>query len=257
MKKNTCNVLICLIFLMTVCCCNNLIAEVIMVGGYDFPPFVEVKKDNVVDGITKQLIIEMNQIQKKYKFKFCLTSPKRRYFDFDQKKYDLIMFEDINWGWKKKNVFASKVFLKGGEVYITKAAPNKNQIYFNNLKNKNIAIIKGYHYGFADFNSNEKFLRDNFKVQFSSYHEGNILKVIFERADISVVNLCYLRQFFYYNPEQKKQIMVSDKFDQQYNHTILARTNAKISIEEINRLLTKMEKAGIISQLACKQDNNN
>ena len=225
-------------------------AEIVKVGAYHFPPFVEVDKTNV-DGITKKFILEMNKLQKKYEFEFFLTSPKRRYYDFDQKKFDLIMFEDIKWGWKKKDIVASKVFLKGGEVYITKAASNKDQSYFDNFKNKYIAIIKGYHYGFANFNSDEKYLRDNFKVQFSSYHEGNIMKVIFERADISVVNLCYLRQFFLNYPEKRNQIMVSEKYDQRYNHTILARKNSTISIKEINRLLSKMEKSGIISQLTC------
>jgi ABC-type amino acid transport substrate-binding protein len=228
--------------------CNNLFAKVLHVGGYHFPPFVIVEQDKVV-GTTKKLIQEMNQLQDKYTFKFFLTSPKRRYYDFDKKKFDLILFEDINWGWKNKNIEASKVYLKGGEVYITKADPTKDQRYFDSFKDKQIAIIKGYHYGFANFNSDERFLKDNFNIQFSSYHQGNILKVIFERADIAVVNLCYLRQFFIQHPEQQNKILVSDKYDQRYNHTILLRKNISLTIEETNKLLTKMKKSGVLLRL--------
>jgi ABC-type amino acid transport substrate-binding protein len=202
-----------------------------------------------IEGTTKELIREMNKIQDKYTFQFFLTSPKRRYYDFDKKKFDLILFEDINWGWKDKNIEASKVFLKGGEVYITKADSIKNQRYFDHFKDKHIAIIRGYHYGFAHFNADEKFLKKHFNIQFSSYHKGNILKVIFGRADIAVVNVCYLNQFFLQHPEKQKQILVSDKFDQRYNHTALLRKNLSITIEEINKWLAKMEKTGVLLRL--------
>jgi len=230
---------------------NNLIAEVIKVGGYHFPPFVELDRDNKASGITKQLIHEMNQIQDKYTFVFFLTSPTRRYFDFDQKKFDLIMFEDIRWGWQNKDIAASKVFFKGGEVYITKADPKKDQSYFDHFQDKSIAIIKGYHYRFANFNSDETYLKDHFRVQFSSHHKGNILKVLFGRADISVVTLVYLKHFLFHHPEKKKRLLISEKFDQKYNHTILVRKKASITMKEINTLLTQMDHAGIISRIAC------
>jgi ABC-type amino acid transport substrate-binding protein len=236
------------VFANTCLSCNNLFANVIHVGGYHFPPFVMVKQDKVV-GTTKAFIQEMNKIQDKYTFKFFLTSPKRRYYDFDNKKFDLLLFEDINWGWKNKDIVASKVYLEGGEVYITKADPTKNQGYFDSLQDKQIAIIKGYHYGFANFSSDEIFLKKNFHIQFSSYHKGNILKIIFDRADIAVVNLCYLNNFFLQHPEKKNEIMVSNKFDQRYNHTILLRKNISLTIEEINKLLTKMEKSGVLLHL--------
>jgi len=234
--------------------CNPLFAENVKVGAYHFPPFVVVdKNNNKVEGITKKLIHEMNLLQKKIKFELFLTSPSRRFYDFDQKNFDLIMFEDIKWGWKNKDIVASNVFLKGGEVYITKADPSKNQSYFDSLKDKHIAIIKGYHYGFANFNSDEKYLKNHFKIQFSSYHEGNILKVIFGRADISIVNLCYLRSFLLNHPEKKNQILISEKFDQRYNHTILARKNSAVKMSEINQLLSQMEKSGTLSRIACSK----
>ncbi len=47
----------------------------------------------------------------------------------------------------------------------------------------------------------------------------------------------------------KNKILVSDKFDQKYNHTILVKNNTGISLDEMNALLSKMEKAGELSAL--------
>ncbi len=78
---------------------NQAIAETetVNVGGYVFPPFVEEISNQYV-GITIDLISEMNSFQNKYKFQFVSTSPKRRFRAFDKGTFDLIMFEDKNWG---------------------------------------------------------------------------------------------------------------------------------------------------------------
>ncbi len=235
-------------FLGICVCGNQVIAETIKVGGYSFPPFVEEIR-NQHSGITIDLLNEMNSFQNKYKFQFFSTSPKRRYSDFDKGKFDLIMFEDKSWGWKEKDIAASKALLKGGEVYVTKTDSSKDQSYFDSFQNKSIAVILGYHYGFANFNSDEKFLKDNFKIQLSSTHEGNIKKVLKGRADISVVTLSYLKKFLKEYPDNKSKLLVSDKFDQRYNHTILLRKNSKIDVKEMNTLITKMEEAGVLSRI--------
>ncbi len=152
-------------------------------------------------------------------------------------------------GWKDKGIAVSKVFLKGGEVYITKAEFSKDQSYFDSIKHKSIAVILGYHYGFANFNSDEKFLKNNFNIQLSSTHKGNIGKILMGRSDISVITLSYLNRFFKQNPDMKKRLLVSEKFDQQYNHTILLRKNSKIDVKEVNTLLTKMDEAGMLSRI--------
>ncbi len=86
------------------------------------------------------------------------------------------MFEDKNWGWKNKNISPSKVILKGGEVYIANSDTAKNQSYFENIKGRSIAAFLGYHYGFAGFNADEQYLKNNFKIELSSTHQGNIKK---------------------------------------------------------------------------------
>ncbi|WP_028863788.1 substrate-binding periplasmic protein [Psychromonas aquimarina] len=164
-------------------------AETIKVGGYYFPPFVDKNDKNQYIGLAIDLIKEMNSFQDKFHFQFVPTSPKRRYSAFEQKEFDLIMFEDLAWGWKNKELAASKVILQGGEVYITKAEPFKDQSYFDSLKDKSFAVILGYHYGFAGFNADEKFLKKNFKIKLNTAHSSNIKVILSGRTDISVVSL--------------------------------------------------------------------
>jgi len=224
-------------------------AKLIKVGGYLFPPFVEKNLENEYVGITIDFIKEMNLIQDKFKFEFVPISSKRRYASYDNKKFDLIIFEDKNWGWEDKNIISSDLILEGGEVYITKADPSKNQTYFDDFTNKEIALILGYHYGFADFNSDEDFLNKHFNIQFSTTHSGNIKKILIERADLSVVTLSYLNKFFDENPSEKCKILVSKKFDQKYKHRILLREDSEVKIEEINSILYEMKDTGVLLRI--------
>ncbi|WP_157619268.1 hypothetical protein [Psychromonas aquimarina] len=44
-------------------------------------------------------------------------------------------------------------------------------------------------------------------------------------------------------------LLVSEKFDQQYNHRILLRKGAQIDVLQVNTLLTQMDNAGILSRI--------
>lgn len=47
----------------------------------------------------------------------------------------------------------------------------------------------------------------------------------------------------------KKKLIISKKFDQIYNHTILVRKGSVPNVDEINTMLTEMKKAGILQNL--------
>ena len=225
------------------------LGKTINVGGYYFPPFVEQNEELQYIGITIDLINEMNKFQSDYKFNFVATSPKRRFSAFANNEFDLIMFEDIAWDWHYKEITASDVILHGGEVYITKANKGKGQSYFDSFEDKSIAVILGYHYGFADFEANEKRLKQVYNIQFNNGHAINIKKILSDRADISIVNQSYLNNYLKLHPEVRGQLLVSEKLDQEYHHTMLLRNNAAINIEQLNLLLSSMKEVGILSKV--------
>ena len=221
--------------------------QIINVGGYHFPPFVDEKYENAT-GITIDLIQLLNIYQKKYEFKFILSSSTRRFNHFNEKKYDMIMFESIDWGWKKMDVESSKVYFIGGSKYVTKAEPGKNQSYFDNLNGKSILIILGYHYGFCNYNTDADYLKTHYNATMTSAHEGNILSVIKGRSDMTVVIETYLKKFLHDNPSIKDKILISDKYDLKNYYTILIRKGFKPDTQYMNDLLTRMEKDGTLTK---------
>ena len=221
--------------------------QVVKVGGYDFPPFVD--KTAGATSLTLDLIDALNAFQKKYIFEFVHTSSKRRFINFDEKKYDLIFFEAIDWGWQGREIEASQVIMHGGTVYITRMDKHKDQRYFDDFQGKTIWGILGYHYGFANFNADHEFLKRKFNAHMTTSQEGLIEAAVTGRADISVVVKEYLQIYLLKHPEVQKKILVSTKFDAVNSYTILVRKGINPSVSEINKILSDMESAGILKKL--------
>ena len=221
--------------------------QVVKVGGYDFPPFVDKSAGGT--SLTLELIAALNAFQKKYFFVFVDTSSKRRFINFEEKKYDLIFFEAIDWGWQGREVEATDVILQGGAVYITRAEKNKDQRYFDDFKGKSIWGILGYHYGFAHFNADHEYLKKTFNAHMVTSQEGLVAAAVNGRADISVVVKEYLQVYLLKHPEVQKKILVSKKFDAVNSYTILVRKGINPKVAELNKLLSEMENAGIFSKL--------
>lgn len=221
---------------------------VVKVGGYDFPPFINTNT-SATTGITIDLIKALNNFQKKYRFEFFLTSPNRQYHTFDKGFYDLIFFESLQWGWEQKPIDVSNVFLTGGEVYITKASPEKDQTYFDNLAGKSKTGILGYHYGFANFDANPEKLKQTYQMELLTDHKLMIDKVITGQVDIAVVTASYLSYYLKESPFDIPRLLISKKYDQKYRHTALVRKGIKPDVNEINQLLDDMKKSGALKKI--------
>ncbi len=223
----------------------------VKVGGYQFAPFVEVDHQSV-SGLTLDLIALLNQEQSKYHFSFILTSPKRRYLDFERKQFDALFFESIHWSWKDKNILASDVFLTGGEVYISSKQDNKTQAYFDSITKKSLVGILGYHYGFADFNANEMELKKAFNIQLVHSPSTIINQVLANKSNIGIITKSYLKKQMKQQTNLANEILISNKFDQEYQHTILMRNNSQPSITEINHLIKTIQGNGQLASLLSK-----
>ncbi len=221
--------------------------HIVKVGGYHFPPFV-VDEHGVGTGLSLDLLDLMNTYQETYRFEFVLTSSKRRFEHFNKGKYDMIMFESIDWGWKGRDVDATDVYLVGGSKYITKAEPGKDQRYFDDFEGKSILLILGYHYGFCNYNTDPEYLREHYNATMTSTHEGNILSVIKGRADITVVINAFSQKYLHEHPELKAQLLVSDKYDLKNYYTTLIRKNTTPGVEEMKELFARMKHDGVFAK---------
>ncbi len=226
-------------------------AELVRVGGYDFPPFVELENGGTPRGLTADLIDALNKAQDQYEFRFVQTSARRRYGDVAAGLFDMVFFESPEWEWTAKGaaVDFSNVFLQGGEVYIAPAKPGRGQEWFADLRGKRLVGILGYHYGFANFVADPEVLTKTWGMKLVNNHRSSIEMVLADRMDVGVVTDSYLWAYLARNPGAQERLLISDRFDQRYNHRVLVRRGGAIDVDSVNRLLAGLEKDGTLVRL--------
>lgn len=220
----------------------------VRLGGYEFPPYV-INRGGTYEGLTLDLIALLNQKQTKYVFSFVPTTTYRRYHDMKSSRYQIMAFESKTWGWPAESVETSKIFRHGAEVFIAHKDNAKSQKYFENLHNKTIKGMQGYHYGFLGHSTSDKALK-GFNVEFTNTIDGNIRSVVTKRADIAMVTKEYLEMYLKNHPEERSKLVVSTKYDQLYDLGILvSKGQHVITVAEINRLIDQIVNDGSWSAL--------
>ncbi|GAA5314929.1 MAG: transporter substrate-binding domain-containing protein [Candidatus Pelagadaptatus aseana] len=221
----------------------------VAVGIYHFAPFAFEDSNTKPSGMTYDLVDALNQLQHQYHFSLFKTTPSGRYKAFERNHFDMMVFESKLWGWQDRPMLASKVFLKGGEVYITLKKPGRDQSFFNNVGDKSIIGIRGYHYGFANFNSDQEYLKQNFKILLTHSNESSIRMLLGGRGDVAVVTQSYLQLYLKHNPEAADKLLISEKLDQEYQHTFLIRDGHDITPEQINVWLQQLKSNGTLDDI--------
>lgn len=220
-------------------------AVAVRVGAYEFPPYVT----DSGPGVTQGLIDLFNESQPDYRFELVRTSPQRRYDDMAQGRFDLIAFESRAWGWQDRPVEATRVFFRDAEVFVARAGPGAGQTVFDRLEGKTILGRLGYHYAFAGFNSDPKVLERRYNTRVTVTHEGNLRSVAAGRADLAIVTRSFLNQMLRADPALAGQLLVSERTDQTYEHTILARRGGPVGASWLNALLDRLEGEGKLAEL--------
>jgi len=213
-----------------------------------FPPYL-ILKGAERSGIGVDLLAIMNGFQSTYRFTFVTSPTMRRFQLFDEGKYDISMFDHLHWGWDKDAVDTTKVYLHGGEKYVALVKPNRGQEYFEVFHGKKIGAFLGYHYGMTSFNNDPKVLSDTYNMELTSSHEGNLLKLLSDRVDMVILTDAFISRWLILHPEDKEKLLVSDKWDQEYNFVMVVRKGISPSAHELDELLNKMKQAGVLFPL--------
>lgn len=216
-------------------------SQLVRVGGYDFPPYVDSKPGEGPDMLGR-IIAQLNTLQSEYRFEFVPVAARRRYGDLVEARFDVMFFESPQWGWQGQGFPAdfTKVFMTGGEVYITQAVAGRGQDYFDDLTGKRLVGILGYHYGFAGFEGDPEILSRRFDIKLVNQHRSSIELVLSGRRDIAVVTEAYLRRFLFDNPESQGKLLVSQRLDQSYEHRVLVRRGGPIGVAAMEALLDRL-----------------
>ena len=224
----------------------------VRVGAYHFPPYVIKPESESPTGVLPELLTALNSAQDDYRFSLVPTSVTRRYRDFQQARYDLILFESPEWGWQYTELHKLDLQIIDAEVYVAQKQPGRDQSFFDSLKGKRMALYTGYHYGFADFNAEQAFLASHFQASLTYSHDSNLLMLLHDRADISVVTRSYLPIFQREYPQESQQLLISQRADQVYHHHALLRPGSPLSAARLGELMRLLRDNGQFSELLAR-----
>jgi ABC-type amino acid transport substrate-binding protein len=223
--------------------------ELVRVGAYHFPPYSIKPESQTPGGLVPELLVLLNQVQDQYRFEQIPTAVSRRYRDFQQGRFDLILFESPSWGWQNIPMDSVDLLIEDAEVYVSRAQPERGQDYFADLKGKRMALYNGYHYGFADFNADQDYLTQHYNAVLTYSHDSNLLMLLRGRADIAVITRSYLRLYLERYPQQNGAFLVSQRVDQMYHHHALLRPGAPLGGQAFANLMQRLRSTGQLQSL--------
>lgn len=219
-------------------------AQQVRVGAAHFPPYTVRPESGADTGLLPQLVEALNQLQTDYHFVLVPTSIPRRFGDFKQGRVDMAIFENPDWGWKDIPHTTVDMGLEDAEIFVAQREADRRESYFADLTGKRLALFSGYHYEFANFNADPKFLAQNFNATLTYSHDSNLLMVLRGRADIALVTRSYLSDYLLRNEKVADQLLVSQRIDQVYHHYALLSPTAPISGDAFARLLQGLRDNG-------------
>jgi ABC-type amino acid transport substrate-binding protein len=221
----------------------------VRVGAYHFPPYIVKPESAAPEGLVPELLAALNGAQSDYRFDLVPTSVTRRYRDLIQARYDLILFESPDWGWHDIPLDKLDLQIADAEVYVARNQHGRDQRFFDRLGDKRMALYNGYHYGFAGYNADQDYLTRQFNAVLTYSHDSNLLMLLHDRVDISVVTRSYLRIFQREHPQEGRQLLVSERTDQVYHHHALLRPQGPIDGARLDGLLGQLQRSGKLGEL--------
>ncbi|WP_207868104.1 transporter substrate-binding domain-containing protein [Pseudomonas sp. 58(2021)] len=218
--------------------------QVVRVGAAHFPPYT-IRPENGADtGLLPELVAALNSAQSDYRFELVPTSIPRRFGDFKEGRTDMAIFENPDWGWKDIPHTTVDMGLEDAEIFVAENEPGRQQNYFADLKGKRLALYSGYHYEFANFNADPKYLAETYNATLTYSHDSNLLMVLRGRADIALVTRSYLFDYLLRNAKVRDELLVSQRIDQIYHHYAILRPEAPITGEAFGKLLQGLRDSG-------------
>lgn len=240
------------IILAVFICIQVQASEVVYVGLYNFPPFAEITETKA-EGAAIDLIHLLNEklIQSNIELRPFFTSPKRRYQDFKENKFDYLFFESKDWGWSPFNLESTSTIATGGEKYLSLKS-DSTEYTKANVDGKKIAGILGYHYGFAKLDSNEEELKRKYNIVFTNDHSKNIDLVVKKRVDVAIITESYFKIKARNDKKLYDKLKLSSQYDQVYEHKILGRSDSKLSINLLIKAMDELRREKKLKMLEKK-----
>ncbi len=181
------------------------------------------------EGLAFDVLNILNESQTSFQFEESLIPVKRLFYANNYKQYDLVLFNDVNWGWAELGAKGSTALTNGRDVFISLESANMDPLVGS------IAAVRGYHYRFANYNPDHLSKMQRVTLVNS---EADILKMVLsKRTQWGVISESYLNWFGIRSAHERKRLRVLPKEDHRYQRQFVVFKHSKISVEQINALL--------------------
>lgn len=235
--------------LLALCCQGVAAADEVLIAAVHFPPYTIKPEENLHSGLLGELVAALNKAQSEHRFGLRATSLNRRFDDFQAGRIHVAIFENPDWSWQGIAGPRIDMGLEDAEILVARAEAGRDQHYFDDLQGKRMALFNGYHYGFAGFNNDPKWLEKNFNAVLTYSHESNLKLVLRGRADVAPITRSWLGARLREQPQLREQLLISDWEDQRYRHYALLSPKAPISAEDFRHALDLLRESGELQRI--------
>ncbi|WP_336367688.1 transporter substrate-binding domain-containing protein [Marinobacter sp. C2H3] len=211
----------------------------ITIGVYNFPPIAGMDGDRVT-GLLGDLLETLEAVHPGVHFKPVYTSPRRRYLDYQEGLFDVMFFESGDWEWRKRGALVSRPILMDEEFYVALKKPGRDLSFFDDIADRHILAMAGYHYGFAGLEADDRELRKRFHIEFSDSQQRNLKLIKADRpsvAEVAIMSQSFLRGHLAKSPKDWDKLLISDRPDQTYKLGIVTRPNGPVTADDMINLL--------------------
>ncbi|MCJ9429706.1 transporter substrate-binding domain-containing protein [Kordiimonas marina] len=216
-------------------------AEDIKVGGYQFEPFV-----GGAHAVTPALIERLNKIQSDYHFVFVPIPAQRRYQLMRSGAIDVLMFEMPTWGWADAgiSVEVTRPILSGHEVFVARKGSWDASLKPDDRLKRRMALTLGYHYAFADFDADQKFLKSHFDVMFAETQTQGLKYLVAGTVDLAIVSDMFLACSQKRDKALAGKVEIIPPHDQDYHLPLMVRAGAPITAANLGAMLDTLKRSG-------------
>lgn len=220
----------------------------VKVGAYEYG-VVYYFENGEPNGIVPILIKMLNDIQTEYDFQLAETSSRRRYHSIEAGEVDLVLLESSQWEWQEFDVSFSDTIVREKDLYVALAERSDLDQLFADVTSYPMLCVLGFHYGFANYNADPEYLRQNFDVLLR-YNENEVLNgVLAGEAPLGVVSAGSLARQFVADPLLRDRLAISPEPDAIYDLVSVVSNSSAIRIENFNELIDQIHATGEIERL--------
>ncbi|MCC9621515.1 hypothetical protein LPB41_07380 [Thalassospira sp. MA62] len=219
----------------------------VIVGAYEYG-VIFFYEDGEPAGLATEIVRALNEVQDTYLFEFAETSSRRRYRDIQEGQIDIVLLENPGWDWENYDVDFSDAIVRESDLYVVRRNDSQASEVLANVTSHSILAVLGFHYGFAHFNANPDYLRDNFDVHLR-YNEQEVLDSLIAREGrVGIVSAGFLARSFALDPGLHQHVTVGETADASYDLVSVVSRQAPIAAGNLSKLINKLQETKVIDQ---------